>query len=694
MAELLLEILSEEIPARMQVRAAQDLERLVGDGLKEAGLEFHRAEAFVTPRRLALVVDGLPEKQPDVIEERRGPRVDAPDKAIDGFKGSLPEGTVIEERDTDKGTFLFAIVNKRGEETASILAELVAMPVWSLPWPKSMRWGVNTFRWVRPITSIVSIFDGATIPLQLETFLEKDNRFGVDIVGSNTTVGHRFLAPDPITVVNFDDYVHKLRAAKVVLDHQERCQIIGSAAMTLAEKVGLTLKEDHGLLHEVAGLVEWPVVLMGTIDEAFMDVPEEVLITSMRSHQKYFSCIDADGKLANRFIMVANTETEDGGASIVAGNERVLRARLSDAKFFWDQDRASSLASRAPALKDRIFHAKLGSLDAKVDRVQALAADIASFVPNADKDKVRSAARLSKCDLSTGMVGEFPELQGIMGRYYALYDGESEEVADAIAEHYSPLGPDDACPTKPTSVALSIADKLDSLVGFFIIDEKPTGSKDPFALRRSALGIIRLILENDLRLPLRKVLNTAKSHYSDDNDPTEDLLAFFADRLIVHLREKGVKYDQINAIFALGDEDDLVRLLARVDALSAFLASDDGGNLLTAYRRAANILRIEEKKDGRRYDSPPEADLFVQEEEKLLHERLQVDTPLTGVAIAADRFDDAMSVLAKLRKPVDAFFDEVTVNCDEPRLRENRLKLLNGIRGALDAVADLSQIEG
>jgi len=683
MAELLLEILSEEIPARMQVRAAKDLERLVGDGLKETGLEFHRAEAFVTPRRLALVVDGLETKTADIQGERKGPRPDAPEKALEGFRRSLPENARVEERETAKGPALFAVWDEPGRETISILPEVLETAVQKLPWPKSMRWAALPTRWVRPIHSIICVFDGTVVPI---TF--------ADVSASNTTAGHRFLAPDPIPVENFDDYVHKLRTAKVVLDHQERCQIIGSAAMTLAEKAGLTLKEDHGLLHEVAGLVEWPVVLMGTIDEAFMDVPEEVLITSMRSHQKYFSCVDADGKLANRFIMVANTDTKDGGASIVAGNERVLRARLSDAKFFWDQDRASSLASRAPALKNRIFHAKLGSLDAKVDRVQALAADIASFVPDADKDKVRSAARLSKCDLSTGMVGEFPELQGVMGRYYALYDGESVEVADAIAEHYSPLGPDDACPTKPTSVALAIADKMDSLVGFFIIDEKPTGSKDPFALRRSALGIIRLILENDLRLPLRKVLNTAKSHYSGDIDPTEELLAFFADRLIVHLREKGVKFDEIRAIFALGDEDDLVRLLARVDALSAFLASDDGGNLLTAYRRAANILRIEEKKDGRRYDSPPEAALFVQEEEKVLHERLQMDTPMTGVAIADDRFDDAMRVLAQLRRPIDAFFDEVTVNCEEPRLRENRLKLLNGIRGALDAVADLSQIEG
>ncbi|MBT6095306.1 MAG: glycine--tRNA ligase subunit beta, partial [Rhodospirillaceae bacterium] len=531
MPELLLELLSEEIPARMQKRAAADLKRLVCDGLKAAGLEFSSAEAYVTPRRLALVIDGLPEKQPDVSDERRGPRADAPEKAMAGFKGSLPDGAVVEERETEKGTFLFAIVDIKGRETTDVLAEVLPKALGDLAWPKSMRWADYDLRWVRPIHSLIAVFNGGEVPFP----------FGA-VDADKSTVGHRFLAPDAIEISSFVDYKQKLLDAKVMLDPTERRAHIQAEAEKLAATDGLNVKDDQGLLDEVTGLVEWPVVYMGAIDDEFMDVPPEVLITSMKSHQKYFSCLDADGNLANRFIVVANTETTDAGKQVVAGNERVLRARLSDAKFFWDQDRKASLSSKAPALKDRVFHAKLGSMDEKVDRVQALAADIAVHVAGANKDRVRSAARLAKADLSTGMVGEFPELQGIMGRYYAIHDGESAEVADAIAEHYSPLGPGDVCPSKPVSVCVSLADKIDSLVGFFTIDEKPTGSKDPFALRRAALGVIRLVLENNLRLPLAPEFAKGAELYGADNNPSGDLLAFFADRLKVHLKERGVRH--------------------------------------------------------------------------------------------------------------------------------------------------------
>jgi len=689
MPELLLEILSEEIPARMQARAADDLKRLVTDALKTAGLDFISAESFVTPRRLALVVDGLPEKQADVSEERRGPRADAPEKAINGFKGSLPEGAVIEERETPKGTFLFAKVDLKGQATADVLPEMIGKAIGDLPWPKSMRWATHPTRWVRPVHSLVCLFRGGVVPVKLGP-----------VTASDTTVGHRFLSPAPLEISDFANYKEQLLDAKVVLDAAERRAKIEADAKALCESAGLTLKDDQGLLDEVTGLVEWPVVLMGEIDDAFMDLPDEVLSTSMRSHQKYFSTLGPDGKLANRFIVVANTETGDGGKQVTAGNERVLRARLSDAKFFWDQDRAQTLASRAPALKDRVFHARLGTLDEKVDRMQALAAELTALVPGADKDKVRSAARLAKADLSTGMVGEFPELQGVMGRYYAQHDGESAEVADAIAEHYSPAGPSDACPTKPVSVCVALADKIDTLVGFFAIDEKPTGSKDPYALRRAALGVIRIILENRLRINLMDVFRKAEFGYSEMQaglkgvwEPA-DLMAFFADRLKVHLREEGVRHDLIDAVFALGGEDDLVRLVARVRALQDFLGTDDGANLIAAYKRAANILRIEEKKDDTTYTGAPDAQAFDQDEEKALGSALDAARPEIEKAIADEDFVGAMKHLAALRAPVDAFFDKVTVNADDADLRVNRLKLLNGIRSALDGVADFSKVEG
>ncbi len=688
MAELLLEILSEEIPARMQARAAADLKRLVCDGLKAAGLDFSKAEAFATPRRLALVVDGLPKKQPDVSEQRKGPRVDAPEQAINGFLGSLGGLTLddCERREVKGKTFWFAVMEKKGRPTAEVLAGLVQNAVNTFPWPKSMKWiEGEDFKWVRPIQGILCLFDGEDVNIAPgQPWKEKV---------AKGTVGHRFLAPEPFEVKDFADYQGKLRAAKVMLDAAERKALISERAAKLAGAEGLAVKPDEGLLAEVAGLVEWPVVLMGRIDDAFMDVPGEVLATAMRSHQKYFSCLDKGGNLANRFIVVSNMETADGGAAIIAGNERVLRARLSDAKYFWDRDRKWSLASRAPKLSQIIFHAKLGSLDEKADRVQALATEIAAYVPHADRDKVRSAARLAKADLTSNMVGEFPELQGVMGRYYALNDGESAEVADAIAQHYAPKGPNDACPSAPVSVCVALADKIDTLTGFWSIDEKPTGSKDPFALRRAALGVIRLIVENNLRIPLADVFEKSKAGVG------KDLLSFFADRLKVYLKEKGVRHDHVDAVFAQknndgGGEDDLVRLLSRVDALATFIGSEDGGHLLTAYRRAANILRIEEKKDGESHTGSADPELLAQEEEKALHNAIEAAKPAIEAALSEERFHEAMAELSKLRTHVDAFFEHVTVNCEEAERRRNRLRLLSEIRSNMDAIADFSRIEG
>ncbi|MGH6886556.1 MAG: glycine--tRNA ligase subunit beta, partial [Geminicoccales bacterium] len=539
MAELLLELLSEEIPARMQARAAEDLKRLVTDKLKAAGLALQSAEATVTPRRLTLVVQGLPARQPDRREERKGPREGAPEQAVQGFlkASGLKSLAEAELRESDKGKFYFTVREIAGQPTMDLLPALVAEIVSALAWPKSMRWGNGTLRYVRPLQSLLCLFDGKAVAGSLAL------GGGGSLSFESESRGHRFLAPAPVAVSSFADYKQKLEAAYVILDPAVRRERIALQSEALARAAGCTVKEDPALLDEVVGLVEWPVVLLGRIDSQFMELPAEVLTTAMRSHQKYFSLLDAKGALADRFLLVANMETADGGRTVVAGNERVLRARLSDARFFWDQDRKVSLASRAPRLAEIVFHARLGTLDEKIDRVQALAAAIARNVPGADLDRVRSATRLAKADLVTGMVGEFPELQGVMGRYYALHDGEHAEVAEAIAEHYSPLGPNDRCPSAPVSVAVALADKLDTLAGFWAIGEKPTGSKDPYALRRAALGVIRLILENKLRLSLTELLTAALDGYSrkvKGVDPTAlaaDLLDFFADRLKVALRD-------------------------------------------------------------------------------------------------------------------------------------------------------------
>ena len=694
MAELLLELFSEEIPARMQKRAAEDLKKLVTDKLAKADLEFALAEAYVTPRRLALVIDGLPEKQPDVSEERRGPRVDAPEKAIAGFLGSIGlTRNQVEEREMPKGTFLFAVIEKTGAETRGVLPGIILEAIQELPWQKSMRWARNSFRWVRPLHHVLAIFGGKTLDGSLAL-----GDWTLDF--TDTTRGHRFLAPDGFSVTSFADYRAKLRDAFVVLDREERKKIIADGASTLAKTDGMTLKDDPGLLEEVCGLVEWPAPLMGRIEDAFMEVPPEALVTAMRTHQKYFALETADGALAPRFITVSNMKAEPArDATIVAGNEKVLRARLSDARFFWDQDRAETLEIRVPTLASVTFYDKLGTLADKMSRVEDLAGRLAAFVPDCDAALARRATKLAKADLTTEMVGEFPELQGIMGRYYARHDGEPEAVCAAISEHYAPQGPSDGCPTAPISVAVALADKIDTLVGFFAIDERPTGSRDPFALRRAALGVIRLIMENNLAIPLRQLFGYAYDQIGVDeglskSETTDALLEFLADRLKVHLREQGVRHDLITAIFALGDEDDLNRLIARVEALSGFLASENGTNLLIAYRRAANIVRIEATKDGRHFDNQPDAFRFEQDEEKALWSALDGAHHALEAKVEAEDFVGAMGVLADLRAPIDAYFDQVTVNVDQPDLRENRLRTLAGIVATMNPVADFSAVEG
>ena len=698
MTELLLELFSEEIPARMQARAAEDLQYLVVAGLKDAGLEHGEARTYVTPRRLTLVIDGLPDKQPNLREEKRGPRIDAPDRAIEGFLSSSGlTREQCEERELPKGKFLFAVVKKTGAETKDVLPGLLEKVVEDLPWPKSMRWGDGDMRWVRSLERVLCLFGSDVLPLRLRN----------DIPCGKTTSGHRFLAPKSFDVDGFEDYANKLKQAFVVLDREERKAHIAEHAAAAAKEEALTLRDDPGLLDEVTGLVEWPVVMTGKIDHAFMDVPEEVLITSMRAHQKYFSLLNDDGRLAPRFVVVANTETKDNGASIVAGNERVLRARLSDAKFFWDQDRKKKLEDGLPKLADSIFHAKLGTMAEKVERITALAGELSPHIPKCDADQAMRAAYLAKADLVTEMVYEFPELQGTMGRYYSLKDGEDDAVANAIADHYSPAGPNDNCPAEPASVAVALADKLDTLVGFFSVDEKPTGSRDPYALRRAALGIIRLVLENGLRLPLRDALMKAYRGYNETApylDNTREgghkpktveieLLDFFADRLKVYLRERGVRHDYVEAVFALGNEDDFVRLIARVDALSGFLASDDGKNLVAAFKRASNIVAIEEKRDGTSFDGKIAADKITQAAERELVDGLSTSGARALAAIDAENYVEAMEAMSTLRRPVDLFFDKVTVNTDDPDVRANRLQMLSQFRSTLGQIADFSRIE-
>lgn len=710
MSELLLELFSEEIPARMQKRAGEDLVRLVGDALKEAGVEGKNARAYATPRRLALVIEGLPDRTPDVKEERKGPKVGAPQQAIDGFLraaglSSIDQATVQEDK---KGAFYVAVTEKKGGATAELIAEIVPGVICAFPWPKSMRWGAGSLRWVRPLHSILCLLGGKVVPFEVD-----------GIKSGDTTRGHRFMVPAAFAVKDFADYEMKLTEAKVVLDPAKRAHFIHAGAKALAEAEGLTLVEDEALLHEVAGLVEWPVPLIGRIDDEFMSVPQEVLTSTMRANQKYFALHDAGGKLSNRFIVVANLEAEDGGKAIVNGNERVLRARFADARFLWDQDRKQTLTSRLPKLREVVFHAKLGTVHDKAIRIGKLAEALAPFVPGADSAKARVAGELAKADLVSQMVYEFPELQGLMGAYYARNDGLGDEIADAIAEHYSPLGPSDDVPSTPLGKVVALADKLDTLVGFWAIDEKPTGSKDPYALRRAALGVIRVVLEGDLRIDLTPIIREAlkplvgkmKRAVTEAevenapegaailpvSDPTgirQELLSFLADRLAVQLRSEGQRFDLVDAVFALGGQDDLVLIVKRVEALSEFLGSEDGANLLAGYKRAVNILRIEEKKDGTTYEPNPERAHLKQAEEIKLFDELQLALQPIANAIADEDFAKAMRGLALLRPSVDAFFDKVTVNADDPKVRANRLKLLAQIRAALHEVADFSKVEG
>jgi glycyl-tRNA synthetase beta chain len=670
MPDLLLELFSEEIPARMQAGAAKDLERLVVGALTERGLLFEGIKAFAGPRRLTLAIAGLPAKQGDVREELKGPKVDAPPAAIEGFlkKTGLSKDQLKVET-TPKGDVYIGVIERKGRETPQVLSEILPEAIAKLPWPKSMRWRPSDpVRWVRPLHSIIATFDGEVVPFAF-----------AGVQSGNSTMGHRFLSQGALTARRFDDYEAALKKAHVILDADQRKAIIFEGVKSAAFVHGLEMIPDEGLLNEVAGLVEYPVILVGTIEDQFMDVPAEILQTSMRTHQKYFSLRDPKtGKMANRFALVANMIADDGGKQIVAGNERVLRARLSDAKFFWDEDRKVKLADRLDALKGIVFHAKLGTQHERVERFAKLAGEIAGKI-GADPKKAERAARLAKADLTTGVVGEFPELQGVMGRYYALHDKEDAEIADAVRDHYKPVGPSDAVPTAKIAIAVALADKLDALTGFFAAGEKPTGSGDPFALRRAALGVIRIVIENGLRLPLTVA---------------DDLLVFFADRLKVALKEKGVRHDLIDAVFALGHEDDLVRLVARVEALQAFLKTDDGTNLLAGYKRAANILKAEEKKDGKTYISEVAEALLDAAAEKSLFAALS--GAKTGIAPALEKedFAAAMRQMAALRGPIDAFFDGVKVNDENPKLRENRLNLLASFRAALHQVADFSKIEG
>ncbi|MEH2548722.1 glycyl-tRNA synthetase beta chain [Bradyrhizobium sp. AZCC 2262] len=746
MPDLLLELFSEEIPARMQAKAADDLRRMVTDKLVAEGLVYEGAKAFATPRRLALTVHGIPARQPDLKTERRGPKIGAPDAAVQGFLKatglkSLDEAKIQSD---PKGDFYIALIEKPGSAAIDVLAEILPVIIRTFPWPKSMRWGERSAKsgslsWVRPLHSIIATFGPETEEPDVV-------KFSVDgIETGQTTFGHRFMAPAAISVRRFEDYEAKLKAAKVVLDPQARKDIILADAKQLAFAQGFELVEDQVLLDEVAGLVEWPVTLMGSFDKEFLSIPDEVIRATIRNNQKCFVVRDPkSGKLANKFILTANIEATDGGKTIIGGNERVIRARLSDAKFFYETDLKTKLEDRLPKFEQIIFHERIGTQASRVVSNTASAGYLATIV-GADVQQSERAARLAKADLLTEVVGEFPEVQGLMGRYYAEHQGEDEAVALAIEDHYKPQGPTDTIPAAPVSIAVALADKLNMLVGFWVSGEKPTGSRDPYGLRRAALGIIRTVIESDVRLPLSQVIpnivrrvvefttrivpagnavevsamlagQVLKLHHKAVSerpipdafvkslrdefesqfsaDVATDLLSFFADRLKVQLREQGARHDLVDAVFSLGGQDDLLLVVRRVEALGKFLDTDDGKNLLAGTKRASNILAIEEKKDKRTFDGAPDAGLYKLPEEKALAGAIDQVKSEAGAAVQREDFATAMSAMAKLRPAVDAFFDKVKVNDDEPKVRENRLKLLNEIRAATRAVADFSKIEG
>jgi glycyl-tRNA synthetase beta chain len=708
MPDLLLELFSEEIPARMQARAAEDLRKAVTDRLVGAGLVYEGAKAFVTPRRLTLAVHGVPARQPDLREEKKGPRVGAPDNAIAGFLKAAGLKSIDETKvqPDKKGDFYVAVIEKPGRAAIDVIGEMLPEVIKGFPWPKSMRWGEQSkapgaLNWVRPLHSIVATFGPETEEPEIVPFAIGG------IAAGNETRGHRFLAPEPFTVRRFADYAQKLDKAKVVLDPERRRDIILTEAKQLAFAQGLELIEDDGLLAEVAGLVEWPVVLMGSFDEKFLRIPEEVIRATIRNNQKCFVLRDAaHAKLVDKFILVSNLEASDGGKEVVAGNERVIRARLSDAKFFYETDLKTRLEDRLPKFKDIVFHEKLGTQAQRIERIEQLAGELALGV-GADVEKARRAALLCKADLLTEVVGEFPELQGLMGKYYAEAQGEDEAVAHASEDHYKPKGPDDLVPSDSVSVAVALADKIDTLVGFWAIDEKPTGSKDPYALRRAALGVIRLILDNSLPINLSLVLQQHGNRFAG-HDPVmtmSSLLDFIADRLKVQLRDQGKRHDLVDAVFQQGirgavttpgmtNVRDLRLIVRRVEALGKFLDTEDGKNLLAGYKRATNIIRIEEKKDSREYTGAPDPKLYTLPEEKALAQAIDAAKAEATRAVETEDFEAAMRAMASLRPHVDAFFDKVTVNVDDKALRENRLKLLNEIRAATRAVADFSKIEG
>ncbi len=748
MPDLLIELFSEEIPARMQARAGEDLKKRITDGLVEGGLTYASAAALTTPRRLTLAVEGLLAESPTIREERKGPKVGAPDKAIEGFlRGAGLTRDQLEERDTPKGAVYFATIEKAGRPAAEIVAEVLDATIRNFPWPKSMRWGAGSMRWVRPLHSILCILTdeaGAqVVPLEIE-----------GIKTGDSTEGHRFMAPGRFSVTSFEDYETKLKRSCVMLSPEERAENIWNDAQNLAFAAGLEVVDDKGLLAEVAGLVEWPVVLMGQIDEEFLELPPEVLQTSMKEHQKFFSVKNPKTGRIERFITVANRETVDNGATILAGNQKVLSARLADAKFFWENDlrvAKSDIAQWTRALENVTFHNKLGTQAERIDRIAALARELAAVV-GADADQAEKAARLAKADLSSEMVYEFPELQGLMGRYYIEAAGEDAAVAAVAQEHYSPLGPSDDVPTAPLSVTVALADKLDTLTGFWAIKEKPTGSKDPFALRRAALGAIRLILENDLRAPwatgfvvggrramadmlkvasksLETSLNLptleAMGILSEENVLSElvatsreaadlmdtgfgnsvppqewekeralDLLSFFHDRLKVFLRDEGIRHDIIDACIAMEGNDDLNLLVKRARALNAVIATEDGENLVQGFKRANNILSQAEEKDGVEYSYGADVKFAETDSEKALFGALDAAEGKIDAALGAEDFPAAMAAMAALRAPVDAFFEDVQVNTDNDILRRNRLNLLSQIRKVCSSVADLSLIEG
>lgn len=711
MPDLLIELFSEEIPARMQGKASEDLKKLVTDGVVEGGLTYAGAAAFATPRRLVLTLDGLSAESPDTREERRGPKVGAPDKAVDGFcRGAGVSRDALEIRDTGKGEFYFAVVEKKGRRAPEIVADVLENAIRNFPWPKSMRWGAGTLRWVRPLHSILCVLsseEGAeVVPLEVD-----------GIRASDTTRGHRFLSPEELSVTSFEDYEAKLKRANVMLRPEERSEAIWQEAKNLAFASGLELVEDPGLLNEVAGLVEWPVPLMGEIGEEFLELPPEVLQTSMKEHQKFFSVRDPKSGRITRFVTVANMQTEDHGKTILAGNQKVLAARLSDARFFWETDLRVAKAGMGPwldALGAMTFQSQLGTQAERIGRVKALSRELAPLV-GTDADLAEQAAGIAKADLSSEMVYEFPELQGLMGRYYSAEAGFPEEVALACEEHYSPLGPSDAVPERPVSVAVSLADKIDTLTGFWAIDQKPTGSKDPFALRRAALGVIRLLLVNNLRIGLEPLFANAiaalemlQRDASQEDvstlDPSalmgnaapkaSDLLSFFHDRLKVHLRDEGIRHDVIDACLAMPGSDDLTLLVRRAEALSGFLGTDDGENLLQGFKRANNILTQAEEADGVEYSFGADEKFADTPEEKALFAALDTAEKRIKSAMQKEEFEEAMGAMAALRAPIDAFFEAVQVNSENQLLRRNRLNLLSMIRTTCQSVADLTKLEG